>query len=62
MCIALPGPKLFMATMLQDPDQKPVFSISKICIPAVPSVSELYFIPDVVKLTTENSHHSGFLW
>jgi hypothetical protein len=64
----LPEPELFMATVPQDLDQKdvpcqdpgqtPESSSLKIWITGEPSISGLWFIPDVVKLTTRNSLHT----
>lgn len=53
----MPGPKFFMTTMPQDLDQKLVSFILKIWIICVPSISELYFTPDIVRLTTGDSCH-----
>jgi hypothetical protein len=61
----LPEPKLFMASMPQDLDQKCVSSYvtirvrsPEIWITGVSSISGLQFIPGVVKSTTRNSHHN----
>lgn len=60
-CTTLPGPKVFMATMSQYTHQKSVFSSPKIWITGMPSISGLYFIPDIVRLATRNSRHSGWV-
>jgi hypothetical protein len=57
----LPGPKIVMATMPQDLDEKQVSSHVKIGITSVPSISVLKFIPDVVKLATRNNHHNPLI-
>jgi hypothetical protein len=60
-------PKLFMATMSQDPhvkiwvrNQKLVSSSLKVRIAGVFSMSGLYFIQYVVKLTSRNSYPNTF--
>ena len=57
----LPGCKLFITTIpqdLQDPGQKPGSSSLKTWVIAETFNSELRFIPDVVKLTTSNTHYN----
>lgn len=41
-----------MATMLQHPDQKAMFSSITIWMTGVPSISGMQLIQDIVKLTT----------
>ena len=54
----LHGPKLFMATMPQDLH---VDSSLKTWIIGVPSISGLWFIPDIVTLTGRNTHHTVYV-
>lgn len=63
VCTTLLRPEIFMATMPQYLHVKicvrSLSSSLKIWITGVSSISGLQFIPDVIRLTTRNSHHSG---